>query len=58
MILKGRTAIVTGAGSCIGRASAMIMAREGAVVAVCDRNADGAAETVEQIEAAGGKGRR
>lgn len=55
MILKGRTAIVTGAGSGIGRASALIMAREGATVAVCDRNPDGAGETVELIEAAGGK---
>lgn len=55
MILKGRTAIVTGAGSGIGRASALIMAREGASVAVCDRDPDGAGETVELIEAAGGK---
>jgi len=57
MILEGRTAIITGAGSGIGRAAAAIMAREGATVAAVDRHADGASETVEQIRAAGGKAR-
>ena len=54
MILKHRIAIVTGAGSGIGQAGAAIMAREGAHVAVLDRSADGAAETVELIRTAGG----
>jgi NAD(P)-dependent dehydrogenase (short-subunit alcohol dehydrogenase family) len=54
MILKDRIAIVTGAGSGIGRAGAEIMAREGAHVAVADRNTAGAAETVEMIRGAGG----
>ncbi len=54
MILKDRIAIVTGAGSGIGRAGAEIMAREGAHVAVADRNTAGAAETVEIIRNAGG----
>ncbi len=54
MILKHRIAIVTGAGSGIGRAGAEIMAREGAHVAVADRNTAGAAETVEMIRNAGG----
>ena len=57
MILEGRTAIVTGAGSGIGRAAAEIIAREGATVAVVDRNAEGANETVEAIRAAGGRAR-
>lgn len=57
MILEGRTAIVTGAGSGIGRAAAEIIAREGAVVAVVDRSAEGADGTVEAIRAAGGKAR-
>jgi NAD(P)-dependent dehydrogenase (short-subunit alcohol dehydrogenase family) len=55
MILKDQVAIVTGAGSGIGRAGAMIMAREGAEVAIFDRNREGAAETVDIINAAGGK---
>jgi NAD(P)-dependent dehydrogenase (short-subunit alcohol dehydrogenase family) len=54
MILKDRVAIITGAGSGIGRAGAMIMAREGAYVAVADRSAPGAAETVSMIRNAGG----
>ena len=55
MILKDRTAIVTGAGSGIGRAAALIIAGEGAIVGVADRNAEGAQATVEQIRAAGGR---
>jgi NAD(P)-dependent dehydrogenase (short-subunit alcohol dehydrogenase family) len=54
MILKDRVAIVTGAASGIGRAGAQIMAREGASVVIFDRDADGAAETVELIRTAGG----
>ncbi|MFM2280936.1 MAG: hypothetical protein RLZZ444_3167 [Pseudomonadota bacterium] len=54
MILQDKVAIVTGAGSGIGRASAAIMAREGAVVGVFDRNLDGAKETEAEITAAGG----
>lgn len=55
MILKDRVAIVTGAGSGIGRAGAAIMAREGAHVVVVDIDEAHAKETVHQIVAAGGK---
>lgn len=55
MILKDQVAIVTGAGSGIGRAGAMIMAREGAYVTVFDRNLAGAEETAALIAARGGK---
>lgn len=51
MILENRVAIVTGAGSGIGQAGALIMAGEGAFVVVADLNAASAAETVGRIEA-------
>lgn len=54
MILKDRVAIVTGAGSGIGRAGASIMAREGAYVVVIDRSPGAAEATVVSIAAAGG----
>lgn len=45
MILADRVAIITAAGSGIGRAAAIAMAREGAVVFATDRDGDAAAET-------------
>jgi NAD(P)-dependent dehydrogenase (short-subunit alcohol dehydrogenase family) len=56
MKLKDRVAVITGAGSGIGRASALEFAREGARVVVADINVAGAEETVKQIAALGGHG--
>lgn len=55
MEIQGKTALVTGAGSGIGRASALRLADEGAAVAVADIDDAGGRETVRQIEAAGGR---
>jgi len=52
--LGGRTAIVTGAGSGIGAATAELFAREGAQVVVADLNGSSAAATVERIAEDGG----
>ena len=54
-ILDGKVALVTGAGQGVGRGIALALAREGAVIAVVDRNGETAAETVVLIEGAGGK---
>jgi len=52
--MKGKVALVTGAASGIGRASALALARAGAAVCVSDINGDGAAETAQQIIDEGG----
>jgi NAD(P)-dependent dehydrogenase (short-subunit alcohol dehydrogenase family) len=52
--LDGKVAIITGAGSGMGRASAKRFAEENAKVVVADINEAGGAETAEQIKAAGG----
>lgn len=53
-MLKGRAALVTGAGSGIGAMAAQRLAAEGASVAVVDINRDGAEAIVARIKAAGG----
>ena len=54
-LLEGKSALVTGGGGGIGRATALAMAREGARVAVADFAAGTAAETVALVNAAGGQ---
>jgi NAD(P)-dependent dehydrogenase (short-subunit alcohol dehydrogenase family) len=53
--LDGKVALITGAGSGIGRASALLFAKEGAKVAVVDYVPEGGRETVKMIKKAGGE---
>jgi 3-oxoacyl-[acyl-carrier protein] reductase len=52
--VAGRVALVTGAGSGMGRATAFLLVDEGAKVAIVDRSAEGVASVVDEITAAGG----
>src|SRR6185369_6994961 len=52
--LDGKVAIISGGATGMGGAASKLFAREGAKVAVIDRNGEAAAETVNAIVAAGG----
>ena len=55
MRLPNKVALITGAGSGIGRATAALFAREGAKVALVDLNEQAGQETLDTIQAAGGE---
>jgi NAD(P)-dependent dehydrogenase (short-subunit alcohol dehydrogenase family) len=53
--LEGKVAVITGAGTGIGRATAMLFGREGARVVVAELNAEAGEQTAQQIVRAGGE---
>lgn len=53
--LEGKTAVVTGAASGIGKEIAMTLAAQGAAIAIADLNGDGAQAVAQEIINAGGK---
>jgi len=55
MLLEGKICIITGAASGIGRASALLFAREGGTVVVADVNEADGKKTVTDIQSGGGK---
>lgn len=55
MRLKDKVAVITGAASGMGKAMALLFAKEGAKVVAADLNEEGVREVVKQIEADGGQ---
>jgi NAD(P)-dependent dehydrogenase (short-subunit alcohol dehydrogenase family) len=55
MQLMGKAALISGAGGGICRAIAVAFAEAGAAVACCDIDPEAAAETAQQVTAAGGR---
>jgi NAD(P)-dependent dehydrogenase (short-subunit alcohol dehydrogenase family) len=53
--LAGKVALVTGAGSAIGRAAAIRLAEEGALLGITDLDADGLEQTAAEVKAGGGE---
>ena len=53
--LDGKVCLITGSGGAIGNATALIFAREGAMIVGCDVAVEPAEQTLEAVEAAGGQ---
>ncbi len=53
--VSGKVALITGGGSGIGRATALVFAREGAKVMIADYNREGGEQTVKMIKTASGE---
>src|SRR5260370_41727966 len=56
ILLNGKVALITGAGSGIGRAASVIFAREGAKLMLSDIVAEGGEETLRMVKEAGARG--
>ena len=52
--LKGKSAIITGGGSGIGRAISVLFAKQGALVHIIELNSEAASNTIDEITKAGG----
>nr|WP_294877576.1 SDR family oxidoreductase [uncultured Pedobacter sp.] len=52
--LKGKSAIITGGGSGIGRAISVLFAKQGALVHIIELNSEAASQTIDEISKAGG----
>lgn len=55
MQLEGKVALITGAGSGIGKAAALLLAQEGAIIGALERHEDELKAVVQEIEAKGGR---
>lgn len=55
-LVEGKVALVTGAGSGMGRATALKFIKEGAKVVIVDYNAQGGEETLQMVKKVGGEG--
>ena len=53
--LYGKTALITGSAGGIGRATALLFAREGAALAIVDLNQEAGQEVAREISTAGGR---